>query len=683
MQLNMADSQGGHQDGRKIPFLGAMRERLTWSVLFVAIIALAGWLARHPYSGIVHDGRLYALQAMSAINPEIYRNDLFLRFGSQDDYTVFSPIYAQFITWFGLDMATKVLLILGHLSWLGFAVLLVRQLVPGPMAGLAVVYLVSLSPDYGGFGIFSFGESFLSPRLFSEAFGLGALWAFILKRHIFAAGLLAVSAVMHPIMALGPFMIIFACLVLNQRIALVTLLGCISGILALLVARPALAIALLTQMDPEWMRVVEERTAGLFLSNWPVANWLKVSLDAAILLLAGLVSQGPQRRYFVVALACAVLCLLISFIGGDLLRSVLVIQVQPWRVLWVVHAFALMALAVIVLQLAETRFRNSWLLSRLSILLAVTVALSALVPFGYLTGNVIALALLAFVAIDRSTSGGIQFSKMANWILLGISALLCLLTLESVVWGMLNVRVIQGLTPADSDPLIRFVSFIPIVSVLLGTAAVLSSSEYWLKRMSVLGICLLAIALATWDRRNDWRQYIDSGPDILAQLPKTIPRHGSVYWDGEIMAVWAGLRRTSYFDKVQGAGIVFNRNTAIEYDRRAKVIEVINSATRINHSNESIVPMYQVIHKEDLAQICGNSAAPALVVLTQIVRDVPVQVWRSPRSFSQYFRKSSSALGDRNDIFVKSTREFYVYDCSSILPAVNELPSSAAHGSIF
>ncbi|MFX7949498.1 hypothetical protein ABTK52_19180, partial [Acinetobacter baumannii] len=56
-----------------------------------AISALI-WLLVRPYQGIVHDARLYGLQVLARVSPGAFHADLFLAYGSQDSFSIFSLI---------------------------------------------------------------------------------------------------------------------------------------------------------------------------------------------------------------------------------------------------------------------------------------------------------------------------------------------------------------------------------------------------------------------------------------------------------------------------------------------------------------------------------------------------------------------------------------------------------------
>jgi hypothetical protein len=56
-----------------------------------ALSLSAIWLLTHRYHGIHHDALFYAVQALAHAAPARFEHDLFFAFGSQDDYTLFTP----------------------------------------------------------------------------------------------------------------------------------------------------------------------------------------------------------------------------------------------------------------------------------------------------------------------------------------------------------------------------------------------------------------------------------------------------------------------------------------------------------------------------------------------------------------------------------------------------------------
>ena len=97
----------------------------------ISCLAVASWFISRPYEGIYHDARLYTLQALGRLHPQSLGQDVFLRFGSQDAFTLFSPIYAAAIRVLGVEDAARLLTLLGHAWWFAAAYLVARRLL-GP-----------------------------------------------------------------------------------------------------------------------------------------------------------------------------------------------------------------------------------------------------------------------------------------------------------------------------------------------------------------------------------------------------------------------------------------------------------------------------------------------------------------------------------------------------------------------
>ena len=73
------------------------------SLLLCVLLALNA-LAR-PYAGIAHDARLYSAQVLHQLEPESYSDDLFFRYGSQDQFSIFSRVAAPIVNLLGLQAA--------------------------------------------------------------------------------------------------------------------------------------------------------------------------------------------------------------------------------------------------------------------------------------------------------------------------------------------------------------------------------------------------------------------------------------------------------------------------------------------------------------------------------------------------------------------------------------------------
>src|ERR1700727_3843990 len=78
------------------------------------------WLWLHGYHGLIGDGQIYAFQALARIHPHL-AGDLYLQNTSQDQFTIFSPLYAWFIRFLGIEPAARFLTLTVTMWYLGMA----------------------------------------------------------------------------------------------------------------------------------------------------------------------------------------------------------------------------------------------------------------------------------------------------------------------------------------------------------------------------------------------------------------------------------------------------------------------------------------------------------------------------------------------------------------------------------
>src|SRR5690348_8133588 len=112
------------------------------SLILIAVL----WIATRPYHGIVEDARFYALEALRQLHPTAYADELYFRFGSQDQYTIFSRLYAPLAALLGIGWAALLLAILGALLWLGGALHLALRLIRVPWEALIAVAAAVILP---------------------------------------------------------------------------------------------------------------------------------------------------------------------------------------------------------------------------------------------------------------------------------------------------------------------------------------------------------------------------------------------------------------------------------------------------------------------------------------------------------------------------------------------------------
>src|SRR6202167_498780 len=115
-------------------------ESKTTSIALVLLL-VAIWLLMHGYHGLTGDAQIYAFQAFARIHPQL-ATDLYLQNTSQDQFTIFSPLYAWIIGNLGLEGAARLLIVI-FTAWLLMAAWsLVRAIAGRDAAWLAAAFLL-------------------------------------------------------------------------------------------------------------------------------------------------------------------------------------------------------------------------------------------------------------------------------------------------------------------------------------------------------------------------------------------------------------------------------------------------------------------------------------------------------------------------------------------------------------
>lgn len=534
------------------------RKETPWRSLLLFLLFAALWLLQHPYQGVMHDGVLYTGQALKHLHPENFAHDIFFLYGSQDDYTLFSPLYAGLIERFGLGEGAMLITLLGMLLWC-YAVWRFTRSWPGATRWL-YLFLVALLPlKYGGNEIFAAAEPYPVPRLWADALVLLAC-AFWLDKHRYRALVSwGLAALMHPLMALaGLAFVCFYELRFSRRWMLAVASGAVAAcVLALL--QVSLFGRLFQAMDPVWLDLVYQRTSlYMFPTAWGAAEYNVLVFHAAVLLWAAALTEDARlKRIFVAACATGLSGWLIAVVGGDWLHSVLVLQVQPWRLLWLMYVVGWGAVAWLVPAL--------WKPARFAVL-----GLAAAWFLREYSGGLVLLLVLALYW-QRARLG----SSIIRW-LEGIFAAAILLYL---VWTALDASTSYlAVYPEDRLPfwetLLIWRDALDEEDALLPLAAGLLA--YWLwhgNRKPALGLLFVFVIFLAygkgWDMRSGELKELESGKN-WAETPfnQHIPTNATVYWLDGLQPTWMLLGRSSYFSQHQAAGMVFSQTLSTELYRR-------------------------------------------------------------------------------------------------------------------
>lgn len=605
--MNNANSDGVTADRQRV-YHSSLAQ-----VAALAIGLLCLWFISHPYIGLWHDARLYALQALTHLYPESYRNDLFVLYGSQDEFTIFSRIHAQFIAWFGLSTATITLLVAGYALWITSAAYLARGLTQGRTLWLALALVFTLPGDYGGFDLFSHGESFLTPRLFAEALTLLAFALMLQQRFFLSLVILFGAALLHPLVAATGFAFSYLYTVRWTKAWILFTGLCLTSVVVLAVSSVTPFNRLMQTMSGDWLDIVIHRDTPAFVSQWRSVDFNTRVLDATLLLGGLSIASRVQRRVFITALAAGVIGITVSLIGADWLQNVFVIQVQTWRIWWITNWFAYLAFAVLAVRL--------WPHSEIGRILLLTYV-AAWLALDY-SGAWLAILATVFVYFHVRSDG---LHVQTPW----IRRLLYLPFIVTLTFWLSNgldtftsifVIAEKQLFPHATSQFFRLTDYTAylLIFILLGS---LITSKPRIAPMATGILCLFfATVLFNWDQRGSWTKLVESGPyaNGNSYFKEPIPETATVYFADDLKAVWFLLGRSSYVSLGQGAGVLFSRDTALAYQNR--IDHLLNLNVKDSRSPWLSIPYKGDLSKpanvEGLINLCTDDAVDYVVLTTE------------------------------------------------------------------
>ncbi len=540
----------------------------------VGLVGIATWALSHSYRGIFHDAGLYTLQALARLHPDSLSGDVFLKFGSQDGFTIFSPIYAAASRMLGVEFAAATLTLVLQGALLAGAWILARAVMPFSMAIFGVAVLIAVPGDYGPDRIFTCIEPFLTPRMGAEALVLGSLAAALWQRKALAASLGITAVLIHPIMAMaGVCALVY--LYVGKPKPLFTGAVAIVGLMTLALAAYVMPQGDWGRFDAHWLALVEHRSPYVFIAHWQLDDWSRAAVTLATLGVGLRVLPNKRARTLsLIALTTALAGLALTFIACDLLHLVVLTQLQPWRWQWLGAVVAAVLLPAILralwqdaaIETGTTELRTAEL--RTTALLLVSAWVFASNAFA-LFASLAALAALVLLPKLKPSE--------ARWVYFGA----CGLGVIAVAW-----RLASNLEFTDAyylDPNIplwirRASSFIHD-----GTAPVAAVSlAFWLARMrrgrtALILLGGLAGAACVGSFPQTWKSWTtrEFPPQQLAGLGgfrERIPPGADVFWPESPVAVWVLLQRPSYLSVIQTSGMVFSRRSALELERRANAL---------------------------------------------------------------------------------------------------------------
>jgi hypothetical protein len=550
--------------------------------LFVVLLAINS-IAR-PYAGITHDTRLYSVQVLNRVEDGSYADDLFFRYGSQDQYSLFSRLAAPLVQSLGLPVAFFLIYLLSKTLLIWGMIRLVRTLVPNRAAvALALGYCMVVTIHYGGQYILNVQEMFLTPRLPAIALVLIGLDFALRGRPIVSGIVLLGAAAIHPLMACGG-LLIWGAYQLWTWFGLKTFIGvtaalclCAAGVLAY----EPLGKRCFGEMDEAWRETILSASPFNFASEWNYRDWCYLAFQLAI---TGVViwryhAIDPSKTRFLVVVLMVTILAVVGTDLGERLPYALLLQGQPYRAMWVL---AFLHLAFVF-----------WLFVEWAQHPAQSVQLAACGLLAYLCWydglwEELALPVFAFALFVVPFRGLERKPRDSAWVVHGIQ---CGLIVGAIVWMVykffllsIELDALNEMHNELRDLVEVYLKNLGPILLLLGLAFVLTRFGRFCGRRAVwataAGCLALQTALFTFPETVYYREHCTRYRKDLRDIREVIHRQGdrsrplpTVYSNvGCLDYVWLDLHAKSYFDWWQAGGFMFRREMAMEGQRRACLV---------------------------------------------------------------------------------------------------------------
>lgn len=629
--------------------------------LFLLLLAFNA-IAR-PCSSAAHDARLYSLQALNAAENGAFADDVFLRYGSQDQFSIFSRVIGPCVAIFGLRWTFFLFYLVFNTLFIAGLFRLVRALIDDRLIStLALLYLVTAPLAYGGYGIFMVHEQFFTPRLVGSALTLFALERLLRQAFVSAFVLLVIGLAMHPLMAFGGVMIAAAHVAwsfMPTRIFIgvttVTLLA-----FAALLGAPVFATSIFGAMDHDWHQSIRIAVGYNYPDTWPAKDWFNLAISFALPIVSGisLFHEDAVKRRFVWVVVLAGAVGLLTTVAASMLPYALLFQAQPYRVLWILKALQ----APLGFLLVAHWSQSSNLLERLAALglFGLFCCVHHNAQEALIIGVALPLSFIISLASEENKQPGWWWYTIARGFVLGAIGWALyrwwfFFNQRDIVRQHLDLDELVMLDPVN--PIICLVGFCVVYGNWQATPG-LARLRWCAAAVAILTpLAIFSTAAFATIRQNHTRL----GGDIAFiqdfvrhQAPAKAP---AIYCSlGRPDLLWIDVHATSYFDILQTAGVMFHRATANEIDRRALVVAKFEMARQ--RREEVFLDDARKVGMENLFKLSFNSPDPARDDLFKLCQEPGLDYVVVPHDFPGLYSATNGRV--------------YVYECYKVKNAVSK-----------
>jgi hypothetical protein len=569
---------------RVLAQVGAALDRLAASPGALLCVLLAANALALPYAGFSHDSRLYAAQVVERVQPGSFAGDLFLRYGSQDRYSVFTPLVAPLVKALGLAPAFFLLYLASKALYFYGAVRLVRRLVPeGRAAVLGLLYNAVIPMPFGGNEVIQLNESFLTPRIAGCGLVFLGLEQMLAGRLGRSQAVLAAALVLHPLMAFVSLLVFALWWALTRlsrrRLAAAAVAACAHA--AVVVGYEPLGRSVFGHMDDAWRGVIYDVCFFVRPQTWGASDWLRLACGVAVV--AALAWRDePGRATFLRAVLLAGAAGMVGTLVAAHSHYLLLIQTSPYRTVWLTEFLA----PPLAFGAAVRLWRRDTGLARCAAL-ALVLLVTCNWRYDAVPGVSVFLVCLPVAVIG---SRGLRRAParpdgLARGAVAAFAGAVALMALADAFVVLMLART-PPTFEADIHP-IQALRSGSAVLYKLPLLAVAAAAVWWASARLGLGRRFRLACLAAWLGyqtavtglgASDWYNSRYSAAYAHREFVAAYVRERggrtppSVFWLTDLRYVWFEAAAHSYFDPVQLSGSAFNRGTALEGKRRARLV---------------------------------------------------------------------------------------------------------------
>jgi hypothetical protein len=579
--------------------------------------------------------------------------DLMFQHDGPSGKTIYPIVLKAWIAALGVGRAALLVTIVSLAIWFFAAWRFVGSLLGSDggatLRASLLLWATTLSTWYGGTSVFRFAEAFATPRPLAEALVLLGLAGLLdrQRREVNPAsprlsvvgelGMLTLAMLLHPLMALPGAMIWLWLQAGRVRIWLLS--SGIVGVLVLLLAHPAegwppLLVRALAHFDAEWFGVLERRGALVLTSQWTPSDFARIVVQTVTMLLCIPLLPTRLRPLFRTLLVLAVASVVLTWLGADVFKSVLLTQVQPWRVLWLVALLAPIALYLLLEgALARSRPLNgsthlpsndgpyrtagtlllgiAWLIldvSQSSAWLALSGGL--LLTFGQSTATTASLDIRGKTVLLITALGlWLAFAGLEAWIAF------------EVVGSHPDSAARWSWRSITTMGFPRSALLLLIVVTMSRRPTILSIAP---ARLTAAAVVLVVTALALFDQRPDLARRTDEALEVRRSYPADSAR-GAVLWLASDIETWGLLGAPTWGGNFQGISKVFDRTLAIRWEHRTRLLDSIASSGDTRRPDLVVLQVNSQIRRA----VCTWPDGPAEIVVPigDVGNDVVYQVF--------------------------------------------------------